>query len=94
MSETEPPTVGSIVHYVSHGSPVRADGTQEYPSVCRVAIVTELDLNSAYRLGLCVMNPTGFLFRPLETGGAVWDKKPGEPGTWHAVHEPWDDGRW
>ena len=42
----------------------------------------------------CVMNATGFLFRPLERGGAVWDKKPGERGTWLAVHEPWDDGRW
>lgn len=94
MSETGPPTVGSVVHYVSQGSPVRADGTQEYPSTCRMAFVTETDPQSAYRLGLCVVSPTGFLFRSLETGGAEWDKKPGEPGTWHVVHEPWDDGRW
>lgn len=36
------PTVGRIVHYVSHGTPVRADGSQAYPSLCRAAIVTEV----------------------------------------------------
>lgn len=34
------PSVGRIVHYVSHGTPVRNDGTQAYTSECRAAIVT------------------------------------------------------
>lgn len=36
------PTVGRPVHYVSHGSPVRADGAQAYEPQCRAAIVTEV----------------------------------------------------
>ncbi|GHH57830.1 hypothetical protein [Lentzea cavernae] len=35
------PSVGRIVHYVSHGSPIREDGTQVFPSECRAAIVSE-----------------------------------------------------
>lgn len=46
MSDMHPvvqkPSVGRIVHYVSHGTPVREDGTQAFPSVCRAAIVTEV----------------------------------------------------
>ncbi|MFF1792647.1 hypothetical protein ACFVXQ_00140 [Kitasatospora sp. NPDC058263] len=34
------PTIGRIVHYHSHGSPVQPDGTQRYPSEPRAAIVT------------------------------------------------------
>ncbi|MEO6084704.1 MAG: hypothetical protein ABIQ18_16505 [Umezawaea sp.] len=34
------PSVGRIVHYVSHGTPVRPDGSQAYTSECRAAIVT------------------------------------------------------
>ncbi|MFJ2029439.1 hypothetical protein [Streptosporangium sp. NPDC087985] len=33
------PTVGRIVHYVSHGTPPRPDGTQAFTSQCRAAIV-------------------------------------------------------
>lgn len=62
---TPAPSVGSIVHYVSHGSPVRKDGTQVYTSQCRAAIVTEV-LNEANVTGecvaLCVLNPTGQFF--------------------------------
>ena len=36
------PSVGRIVHYVSHGTPLRPDGTQAYSSVCRAAMVTEV----------------------------------------------------
>jgi hypothetical protein len=36
------PTVGRIVHYVSHGTPVLDDGTQIFPSRCRAALVTEV----------------------------------------------------
>ncbi|MGH3783156.1 MAG: hypothetical protein ACRDZY_08370 [Acidimicrobiales bacterium] len=33
--------VGLTVHYVSHGTPLRPDGTQVYTCQCRAAVVTE-----------------------------------------------------
>jgi hypothetical protein len=37
------PTVGRVVHYYySHGSPVRSDGSQRYPSRPRAAIITDV----------------------------------------------------
>jgi len=36
------PTVGRIVHYVSHGSTAREDGSQVFPSRCQAALVTEV----------------------------------------------------
>lgn len=36
------PSVGRAVHYVSHGSPIRADGSQAFTSRCRAATVTEV----------------------------------------------------
>jgi hypothetical protein len=72
------PTVGRIVHYVSHGSPVRADGTQAYSSVCRAAIVTEAG-TSPVGITLCVLNPTGMFFSP-----DVWvDEEHHAGGSWH-----------
>jgi hypothetical protein len=59
MSEQKP-SVGRVVHYVSHGSPVHEDGTQAYKSECRAAIVTETDTSDT--VGLCVLNPTGQFF--------------------------------
>lgn len=63
------PHVSLPVHYVSHGSPVRADGTQAYKSRCRAAIVTEVYDEDAFvpehgvpYVGLCVLNPTGQFF--------------------------------
>lgn len=38
----KPVKLGESVHYVSHGTPVREDGTQAFTSVCRSAIVTEV----------------------------------------------------
>lgn len=84
------PSVGRIVHYVSHGSPVRQDGTQEYPSVCRAAIITEVGEyppgvseadkdNIAVPVGLCVLNPTGQFFHR----GAMQSELGHEGGTWH-----------
>ena len=64
MSDT--PSVGRIVHYVSHGSPVRPDGTQAYSSECRAAVITEVVRGD---IGLCVLNPTGqFFSRGVEHG--------------------------
>lgn len=78
------PTIGRVVHYVSHGS---ADGT--YPSVCRVAIVTEVP-DAVYeggdwrentdRASLCVINPTGTFF---SEGLRHVEAKEMRGGTWH-----------
>ena len=53
------PSVGGSVHYVSHGTPVREDGTQAYINQCRAADITEVDRVPGWRVGLMVKNPTG-----------------------------------
>lgn len=77
------PTINRAVHYVSAGS---ADG--RFPSVCRAAIVTEVpDAGSqdaeVGRVGLVVMNPTGFFFHPIKDNGSVYDGDTKKPCTWH-----------
>lgn len=84
------PSVGRIAHYVSHGTPPRADGTQAYTSRCVAAIITDVgglpeieeqagrELDSdAPVAGLCVFNPAGLFFQHVayDAGGG--------PGTWH-----------
>jgi hypothetical protein len=52
------PSVGRIVHYVSHGTP-----GGEYGKECRAAIVTEVNsADNEAPVGLCVLNPTGQFF--------------------------------
>lgn len=80
------PSVGRIVHYVSYGTP-----NGEYPSVCRAAIVTEVDEydSSAPRgdfiehfighVNLCVLNPEGMFFNK----GCHQDEVDKKGGTWH-----------
>jgi hypothetical protein len=88
------PSVGRIVHYVSHGSPVLADGSQAYTSECRAAVITEVPegVASPQTLGLCVLNPTGQFFSrsipqddgyemPLPSG--LCDGHGRRGGTWH-----------
>ena len=87
------PSVGCIVHYVSFGTPPRADGSQAFRSECRAATITELGRGGL--VGLCVFNPTGLFFHPLAAGGCAYhagdpehvDAEPGRPtcrgGTWH-----------
>lgn len=89
-SSQDRPSVGRIVHYVSHGTPPREDGSQAFPSACRAAIVTEVDETYPGRVGLTVINPTGVFHRPLSEGGAEWLPAEGEAdgyplrgGTWH-----------
>jgi hypothetical protein len=89
------PSVGRIVHYVSHGTPVRPDGTQEFASECRAAVITEVDLEPGAPLkivpdvSLCVLNPSGMFFNRTvpydEDGGALLRQHHRLPqgGTWH-----------
>ena len=82
------PTVGRMVHYVSHGTPPRADGSQAYTSECRAAIITEVDPGLAGSrgvialpcVGLCVINPTGMFFRTVADGGSVYHDGSGKTG--------------
>lgn len=60
------PTVGRIVHYVSHGTP-----GGEYKSCCRAAVVTAAYPETPAGVGdtmaasLCVMNPTGLFLNEV-----------------------------
>lgn len=60
------PSIGRIVHYVAHGTPIREDGTQAFPSVCRAAIITAVKDPAGEAHGgivdLVVLNPTGMFF--------------------------------
>lgn len=92
------PSVGRIVHYVSHGTPVRTDGSQAFTSRCRAATITEVgplseadhgqgliehwDDEAMVAVGLCVTNPTGLFFHSIADGGCLYDPN-GGPGTWH-----------
>ncbi|MFF5790239.1 hypothetical protein ACFY8P_35365 [Streptomyces sp. NPDC012693] len=72
----QPPTIGRIVHYVSHGSPVQPDGTQAHESQCRAAIVTEVWTDTT--ANLAVLNPTGMFFNSSE-----YDETATLGGSWH-----------
>jgi len=80
------PSVGRAVHYVSHGTPVREDGTQTYVSACRAATITEVSEENPGLIGISVTNPTGMFFHPLESGGCRYDETGTDAtsgGTWH-----------
>lgn len=87
------PTVGRAVHYVSHGTPFREDGTQAYVATCRSATVTEVNAEEPYQVGLAVQNPTGAHYHPLAAGGCFLFQPDGagcslppdqrRGGTWH-----------
>jgi hypothetical protein len=78
------PTVGRIVHYASHGTPVRHDGTQAYKSEPRAAIVTAVTDTPLFPdnpiVDLCVLNPTGLFFKE---NVAYDDSDHPAGGTWH-----------
>jgi len=73
-------SVGRDVHYVSHGTPVREDGTQAFPKTCRTAKITEC---VGELVGLVVFNPTGLFFHTLADGGCQHDEGQHDAGTWH-----------
>ncbi|MDN3056834.1 hypothetical protein PH213_20230 [Streptomyces sp. SRF1] len=90
MSTTHRPSVGQIVHYVSHGTPVREDGSQAFRPACRAEIVTEVDPTYAGRVGLAVLNPTGQFYHSLDSGGCELlpvEAGPLKGGTWHWPEE-------
>lgn len=71
------PGLARMVHYRSHGTPPREDGTQAFPARCRAAVVTETGTGDGQPVSLCVMNPTGFFFnqdirRDAALGGGTW----------------------
>ena len=77
----KPPTVGEIVHYQSYGTP-----GGEYPSVCRAAIVTDVDTYQdgpgdrfIGHVSLCVLNPEGQFFNRA----VLQDEDEKRGGTWH-----------
>lgn len=73
------PATGRIVHYVSHGTPVRPDGSQAFTSQCRAAIVTETTDDPMESASLCVLNPTGQFF----SRAVPHDEDGHGGGTWH-----------
>ena len=81
------PSVGRIVHYVSLGS---AGG--EYPSVCRAAIITEVDATDDTRIGLAALNPTGAFFHPLGMGGVEHVELPPRTADTGNIVSTWEDG--
>jgi hypothetical protein len=79
------PAVGRIVHYVSHGTPILADGSQEYVSRCRAALVVDVLSDAAPGpdgvpfVQLAVFSPEGMFF---PTYALVHDVARAG-GTWH-----------
>lgn len=78
------PSVGRVVHYVSHGTPVREDGSQAYTAQCRAAIITEVGDPAGKASGgvvsLAVLNPSGQFFNQ---GVPHADPEHMAGGTWH-----------
>lgn len=63
---SQQPSVGRIVHYVSHGTPPRPDGSQEFRSECRAAVIAGVpNPKDPSVLQLCVLNPTGLFFNEV-----------------------------
>jgi hypothetical protein len=71
------PSVGRVVHYVSHGTPLRVDGSQAYSSECRAATVT--GVNEDGTVCLAVFNPSGLFFH----ASVMADHTESQTGTWH-----------
>lgn len=67
--DTVKPTVGRIVHYLSHGSP-----NGEHVSEVRAAIITKVQSDDM--VCLAVLNPTGMFFN-------MGCRKGNGPGMWN-----------
>jgi hypothetical protein len=81
------PSVGRVVHYVSHGTPIRADGSQAYTAQCRAAIITAVGAVAPEDehpntpvippCDLAVFNPEGMFFNrnvpmAFDNAGGTW----------------------
>lgn len=79
------PSVGRIVHYLSFGTPPKADGMQAFPSEPCAAIVTKVhDMSPVPESGvpyvdLCVLYPNGMSFK---TSVRYDDSPAPKGGTW------------
>jgi hypothetical protein len=77
------PETGQIVHFV----PVAFLRKEQH----RAAIVTEVSSGDPLRVGLAIVGPTGWSFRPLADGGCAADfSESPAGGTWHWT--PCEDG--
>lgn len=75
-------TIGSRVHYRSHGSPVLPDGSQVHAPKCRPAIAVEPIAGEVWTFQ--VINPSGIHFDECRHDETRWpDAPPGTGGTWH-----------
>jgi hypothetical protein len=78
MADSQRPSIGRIVHYVSYGTP-----RGEFTSQCRAAVVTETSEDASH-IGLCAINSTGQFFHSLNEGGCWFDgSDTPKGGTWH-----------
>lgn len=77
MTQPQLPSVGRIVHYVSYGSPVREDGTQEHVSECCAAIITHVENLEHGFVNLAIFASAGLHFKPIRHD----EEK--AAGTWH-----------
>ncbi|MFB7108700.1 hypothetical protein [Streptomyces sp. NPDC056291] len=93
MSESrQRPSVGRIVHYRSHGTPIREDGSQAHPPRCRAAIIADVydetnphpdpevlaAVEGSEWVSLTVLNPRGTFY-----DDACHDEGTKLGGTWH-----------
>jgi hypothetical protein len=82
---TQQPSVGRVVHYVSHGTPVRPDGTQAFTSQCRAALVTDVHgmapvpEHGVPYVSLAVFSPEGMYFNRH----VLFDESGEQGATWH-----------
>lgn len=81
MGDRTNPTVCRMVHYVSHGTPPKTDGSQTFPSECRAATVVERDKGAGPTL--FVMNPSGLFFNQAQMDST---ESPAG-GSWHWPQE-------
>lgn len=78
------PSIGRAVHYTSHGTPIREDGTRSSPPACRAAIITAVKDPAGQAGGgiadLAVLTPIGLL---LNQDVSHADAEHHVGGTWH-----------
>lgn len=82
MNRPQVPTIGRVVHYLSYGTPVREDRSQDYPSECRAAMITDVggeELPGWWVLSLAVFSPDGIFLSRVTT----YDPSGTRGGTWH-----------